>query len=90
VGPRATGIIAPVWSREAIAARVEALGEEHKGAALIDAIRRFGDQLDDEERRLLGEVLLDRAREERPSLADVRRRGWLARRFERFERGERR
>jgi hypothetical protein len=73
------------WTREAIAARVEALQAEHEGPALVDAVREFGEQLDDAERELLGEVLLDRARRQRPSLADVRRDGWFRRRLRRLD-----
>ena len=75
-----------MWSREAIAVRVEALAEKHEGTALIEAVARFSEQLDDDERAVLGQVLLERAGAQRPSLEDVRREGWLQRRLRRLER----
>ncbi len=75
-----------MWSREAIAVRVEALAERHQGTALIEAVARFSEQLDDDERAVLGEVLLERAAAERPSVEGVRREGWLQRRLRRRER----
>ncbi|MEX2211421.1 MAG: hypothetical protein WD689_06630 [Gaiellaceae bacterium] len=56
-------IIAGVeWTRAALESRVGKLAEEHEGAELVAAIERFGEQLDEEERALLGRVLLARAR----------------------------
>jgi hypothetical protein len=75
-----------VWSREAIGARVDALAERHQGTALIEALARFAEQLDDGERAVLGEVLLERAGADRPSLEGVRREGWLQRRLQRLDR----
>jgi len=75
-----------VWGREAIGVRVDALAERHEGTALIEAVARFSEQLDDDERALLGEVLLERAGAERPRLEGVRREGWLQRRLRRLER----
>lgn len=75
-----------MWSREAIAVRVETLAAEHKGAALVEAVARFSEQLDDDERVVLGDVLLQRARAQRPSLAEVKREGWFQRQFRRRER----
>ena len=72
-----------MWTREAIAARVDALRAEHEGAALVQAVAQFAEQLDDDERRVLGDVLLRRAGEEPPSLADVRRPSWFERRVRR-------
>jgi hypothetical protein len=73
------------WTRDAIAARVEALRAEHGGAEFAAAVREFGEQLDEGEREVLAEVLLDRARRERPSLAGVRRDGWFRRQLRRLE-----
>jgi hypothetical protein len=73
------------WTREAIAARVEALRAEHGGAEFAAAVQEFGEQLDEQERELLGDVLLDHARRERPSLASVRREGWFRRQFRRLD-----
>jgi hypothetical protein len=75
-----------VWTREAIAVRVAALADEHHGPALIEAVSRFSEQLDDDERAVLGEVLLERARAEPPSLEGIQREGWLQRRLRRLER----
>lgn len=73
------GIIAAMWSREAIAVRVDALRAEHSGEELVEAVRLFAEQLGDDERVVLGEVLLERAAEQRPSLAGVRRPSWFDR-----------
>ena len=59
--------MACVWTREALEARVEKLAEEHEGPALVDAVVRFGEQLDDAERELLGRVLLERAPQRSPA-----------------------
>ena len=75
-----------MWSREAIAVRVATIAERHQGTALIEAVARFAEQLDDGERAVLGEVLLERAGAERPSLEGVRREGWLQRRLQRLDR----
>ncbi len=50
-----------MWTRQALEARVAKLAEEHEGQALVDAVVRFGEQLDEAERELLGKVLLERA-----------------------------
>jgi hypothetical protein len=73
------------WTREAIVARVEALRGEHDGPALVGAVREFGEQLDDDERAVLGDVLLEQARRERPSLARVRREGWFRRQLRKLD-----
>ncbi len=49
------------WTREAITARVDKLAADHEGEELVAAIRAFADQLDDDERELLGRILLERA-----------------------------
>jgi hypothetical protein len=50
-----------MWTRQALEARVDKLAEEHDGEELVDAVRRLGEQLDDDERELLGRILLERA-----------------------------
>lgn len=50
-----------MWTRAALETKVEKLATEHEGEALVDAVRRFGEQLDADERALLGQVLLERA-----------------------------
>lgn len=49
------------WTRPALEARVAKLAEEHEGEKLVEAVQEFGEQLDDEERELLGRILLERA-----------------------------
>jgi hypothetical protein len=59
------------WTREAIAARVEAIAAEVEGPAFVEAVRSFADAaLDARERELLGEVLLERAAAD-PGLSDA-------------------
>ncbi len=55
-----------MWTRQALAARVEKLAEEHEGQELVDAVVQFGEQLADDERALLGKVLLEQARQRSP------------------------
>ena len=49
------------WTREAISARVDKLAAEHEGDELVAAMRAFAEQLDDDEREVLGRILLERA-----------------------------
>ena len=51
------------WSRRAIEERVDELAAEHRREAFADAVQAFAAELRDEERAVLGEVLLERARE---------------------------
>lgn len=72
------------WTREAIDARVAKLAEEHEGAAFVEAVVEFGDQLDDEERSVLGEALVryaDRRGEIRHALIEETRRPRFFRRM---------
>ncbi len=55
-----------MWTRQALEARVAKLAEEHEGQELVDAVVRFGEQLDESERELLGKVLLERAPQRSP------------------------
>jgi hypothetical protein len=50
-----------MWTRQALEARVAKLAEENEGEELVEAVQQFGAQLDDEERELLGRILLERA-----------------------------
>lgn len=51
-----------VWSKEAIGARVDQLARDHKGDDFVAAVQAFGqEQLDDSERVLLHDVLMERA-----------------------------
>jgi hypothetical protein len=51
-------------TRRQLEERVAQLAAELDGAALVDAVRRFADGLSTEEREVLGEVLLERGREQ--------------------------
>lgn len=54
-------IIGRMWTRQALEARVDKLAEAHEGEGLVEAVRRFGEQLNDDEREVLGRILLERA-----------------------------
>ena len=79
--------------RETIEARVDALREENPNREeFLAAIRTFADTLDEEQRRVLGDVLLQRE----PSTGGfdaLNRRleqgGWMKRTFDRFGERER-
>jgi hypothetical protein len=63
------------WSKEAIGARVDQLARDHEGEEFIEAVRVFGEeQLDERERRLLHDVLMERATRGRIGLAARHRR----------------
>lgn len=49
------------WTRAALEARVAKLAEEHEGEELVAAVAAFAEQLDADERELLGRVLLEQA-----------------------------
>jgi hypothetical protein len=49
------------WTRAALEARVAKLADEHEGEALVAAVAEFAEQLDDDEREVLGRVLLEQA-----------------------------
>jgi hypothetical protein len=49
------------WTRAALEARVAKLADEHEGEALVTAVAEFAEQLDDDEREVLGRVLLEQA-----------------------------
>ena len=51
-------------TRRELEDRVAELAAELEGAALVDAVRRLADGLSGEERKVLGEVLLERGREQ--------------------------
>jgi hypothetical protein len=53
-----------VIEREEIERRVDALAAEHEGKALAEAVRRYADELDAVDRKVLGKVLLARAGEQ--------------------------
>ena len=52
------------WTRSALAVRVSALAARHEGAAFVEAVAAFAGTLNEDDRALLGEVLLERAEDE--------------------------
>jgi hypothetical protein len=71
-------------SRRQIQETVEALRQEHEGgSAFADAVEAYARSLDDDEREVLAEVLLERADEEgafhRGLALRLESRGWLRR-----------
>jgi hypothetical protein len=48
-------------SRRLIEQRVDELASEHEGDAFVAAVKRYAAELDDGDRKLLGEVLVERA-----------------------------
>lgn len=48
-------------TRRQIELRVDELAAEHEGEAFVAAVQRYASELDRDERKLLGEVLVDRA-----------------------------
>jgi DNA-binding transcriptional regulator/RsmH inhibitor MraZ len=75
-----------VWSKEAIGARVDQFARDYKGDAFVEAVATFGrEQLDERERMLLHDVLMERAKlRQRITVAARERRdgAWSKRMFE--------
>jgi hypothetical protein len=66
--------------REQIAARVDALAREHEGAEFVAAVEELANGLDQEERDVLGAVLLDRSNALQDAAAERRSaKGWIRR-----------
>jgi hypothetical protein len=61
------------WTRAALEARVDKLGEEHEGEAFVEAVRAFAGQLDEDEQEVLGQILLARAPKPRGVIRDYPR-----------------
>jgi hypothetical protein len=74
------------WSKEAIGARVDQLARDHQGDAFVAAVQAFCDELlDDGERTLLQDVLMERANLRRrigDAARDRRRSSWSRRMLE--------
>jgi hypothetical protein len=64
------------WTRAALEARVDKLAEEHHGDELVAAVSAFAKQLDEDDRQLLGRILLERAPRREGVTADYPR--WRA------------
>ena len=78
------------WSREQLDERVETLADAHNGGEFVAAVSRFAEEeLEPEERELLGRLLLERAEEEHAIEETLRRRarerGWWRRTARRLE-----
>jgi hypothetical protein len=73
------------WSKEDLGAHVDVLAREHEGEAFVSAVGRFGhEDLDPRERRLLHDVLMERALRGLVNEAarERRRSGWTRRLLE--------
>lgn len=51
------------WTREQLSSEVDRLAAEHQGRAFVEAVERFAAELDEQDRALLGQLLVDRADE---------------------------
>lgn len=51
-------------TRRQIEEQVAVLAARHTGPALVEAVRELAEELSDQERKVLGEVLLERGREQ--------------------------
>jgi HEAT repeats len=79
-----------IAGRDEIGARVDALALAHEGDEFVTAVRELSDQLDDEGKAALQQVLLERAADEEDFQKAVRRRfaekGWTRRTLAKLER----
>jgi hypothetical protein len=78
-----------MWTKDAIASRIDELAADQHGPALVEAIERFSRGLDEGARELLGEVLLERADTEHALRERIDTRGWLRRQWDRAGGGQR-
>ena len=80
-------------SRRQIEEHVDALRGEHDGRTFAEAIERYSRGLDESEREVLAEVLLDRAGEQgaydRGRALQQASRGWFRRQFDKLDPGNR-
>ena len=78
-------------TRDEIAARVDELSGAHEGREFVAAVGELAEGLDQEERDILGAVLLERANVfESAARERLRAKGWLRRALDPFERRPRR
>lgn len=75
-------MIRRVWTREALAARVDALREREKD--FVAAVRAFAERLTPEERELLGEVLMEQADTAHALRERIDARGWFRRQWDKL------
>jgi hypothetical protein len=74
-------------TRAQIEARVDELAAAHRGKRFVAAVRELSTELDQDERDVLGAVLLERAGTfERAAQERARVRGWLRRTLDPFQR----
>ena len=82
-----------IWTRQALEARVAALAAEHEGAELVAAVQRLAAELEEDEREVLGRILLERAHErgayDAGLVGQIEAPGWFRRQLEWFERRSR-
>jgi hypothetical protein len=71
-----------VWTRETLAARIDELRENEDD--FVAAVRAFAAQLTAEERKLLGEVLMERADTEHALRERIDTRGWFRRQWDKL------
>jgi hypothetical protein len=72
-------------TRDEIAARVDELAAEHEGRDFVAAVEELSDGLEQEERDVLGSVLLERANVfENAARERLRAKGWLRRTLDPF------
>jgi hypothetical protein len=75
-------------TRAELAGLLEDLAAQHRGPAFVREISRLAEDLDDEERNLLQDLLLARAAEEetrRAARSRANARGWVRRMLERAD-----
>ena len=71
-------------SRREIERRVDELAAAHSGRAFADAVRAYADELDEESREELKDVLVERAASLDQAVMDrVDARGWFRRQWDR-------
>jgi HEAT repeats len=79
-----------IGARDEIGARVDALALAHEGDDFVTAVRKLANELDDEGKAALQQVLLERAADEEDFQKAVRQRfaekGWTRRTFAKLER----
>ena len=82
-------IIGAVADRATLEARVAELGERHRGREFVAAIERLAAGLDDGERVLLEQILLERSADGfRDAIAErVEAQGWLRRQLRKLDEG---
>jgi len=69
--------VAPIrWTRTALSARVDSIEQKSSGREFVEAVVAFADTLEPDDRRLLQDVLLERADADRVFVDISRRSGY--------------